>query len=256
MDYKLGKKKAKIDKRTIQFNKIVKAVLPPIPDIFDVDTLVGVKLDNPVYANDKWGDCVIAGRAHMTRRFEAFEQKTILPITDEEVLIQYWEEGRPRCMLLKWFSPRKPDNGLVMLKSLSNWRRNGWVINGKKYNIYAYAGIDWQNHDEVRAAAYLLTGVYCGIDLPDSAMEQFNHHQVWDTVNNSKIKGGHCVYVKRITPNGPICVTWGAEQRMTWNFWDKYVDECYGIVDNRNKFTVNSPVDVDKLDEYLHEITK
>jgi len=41
---------------------------------------------------------------------------------------------------------------------------------------------------------------------------------------------------------------------MTWAFWDRYNDECWGIVDDRDKFVTDSPVDVEALDEYLNEI--
>ncbi len=43
---------------------------------------------------------------------------------------------------------------------------------------------------------------------------------------------------------------------MSWEFWDARVDEAYGIVDNRNAWMgASSPVDVQKLDGYLKEIT-
>ena len=42
---------------------------------------------------------------------------------------------------------------------------------------------------------------------------------------------------------------------MTWAFWEAYTDEAYGIVDDRNDWLENSPVDVEKLDAYLQEIT-
>jgi hypothetical protein len=42
-----------------------------------------------MFGNDVHGDCVIAGRAHQTLRFEDIEQGSVLMITDKEVLKEY-----------------------------------------------------------------------------------------------------------------------------------------------------------------------
>jgi len=42
---------------------------------------------------------------------------------------------------------------------------------------------------------------------------------------------------------------------MTWKFLDKYCDEFRGVVDNRNLWMKDSPVDVKKLNEYLKMVT-
>jgi len=55
--------------------------------------------------------------------------------------------------------------------------------------------------------------------------------------------------------NGLVCMTWGERQHLTWEFWDTYVDEAYGIVDNKNDWIEDSPVDVNKLNSYLQKIT-
>jgi hypothetical protein len=43
-----------------------------------------------MFGNDKYGDCVIAGRAHQTLRFEAVEQKKLISVTEQDVLREYW----------------------------------------------------------------------------------------------------------------------------------------------------------------------
>jgi hypothetical protein len=87
-------------------------------------------------------------------------------------------------------------------------------------------------------------------------MDQFNAGQIWDVVpDDGGILGGHCIYIVAFNATGPICMTWGQRQPMTWAFYDKYCDEGYGVVDDKDKFTVpNDPIDVSKLDEYLSEI--
>lgn len=254
--YKLGKKPAKFDARNLKLRTILKA-LPPIPESWDVDLACDKPVPTPMFANDRWGDCVIAGRAHQTLRFEEFEQDCILPITEDDVLRQYWQEGQRGCALARWLLPR-PDNGLVLLDSLRKWRRDGWEVAGKQYNVYAFAQVERVVYPDVRAAIYLLRGLNCGIMLPKSAQGQFAEDKPWSVVAGPDGTvgswGGHCVYVGAYSPEGLTCVTWGKKQLMTWEFWDRYCDEAYAIVDNRNRFTENSPVDVELLDGYLSQL--
>lgn len=257
-ELKLGKLPATVDKRTIELPDIFKRrELPPVPDIFDVDQTLGLALPMPMFANDKWGDCVIASRAHLTLRFEGFEQKKVLRITDEEVLNEYWREQQP-CTLKRALSDR-PDNGLNELESLKAWRK-GWKTGGKGYNIYAFAGINWRAHLQIMASIYLLGGAMVGVALPVSAQAQTGQSLVWDVDSSSQGEPGswglHAVTLKAYNTIGPIGVTWGALQQMSWSFVDRYFDEAYGIVDNRNRFTRNSPVDVERLDSYLSEIKR
>jgi hypothetical protein len=257
MEYKLGKLKPRIDSRTLKLAQVFRAgIIPPVPETFDVDTGLDMTISHPVFSNDSWGDCVIAGRAHMTKRFEGFEQKQEIPISDEEVLNEYWAEqgyvsGHWKLPCLQ---PKKPDNGLVMLDSLNAWRK-GWQAAGKTYSVHAYSGINWLNHDEVKAAVVYLRGDYAGLALPNSAKNQ----ETWDvTAGDEGLPGSwgnHCVFIKAYDKDTLTCITWGGLQKMTWAFADMYKDEDYAVVDDRNNFTSNSPVDVETLENILHQIT-
>src|SRR5260370_30532458 len=46
----------------------------------------------------------------------------------------------------------------------------------------------------------------------------------------------HYVYISGYTPAGPVCVTWGRKQQMTWAWVNKYCDEAYAIVDAKDTF--------------------
>jgi hypothetical protein len=59
-----------------------------------------------MFANDQYGDCVMAGRAHQTLRFELAEQKKVIAISDEDVTREYFQETGVA------------DSGLVVLDSL------------------------------------------------------------------------------------------------------------------------------------------
>src|SRR5262245_42313096 len=87
---KLGVILAPPDPRTLQLMSVVRATYQP-PAAYDVDAkLPGIH--NPMFANDRLGDCVMAGRAHATRRFEAYETGKAPWITDNEVVNEYFAE--------------------------------------------------------------------------------------------------------------------------------------------------------------------
>lgn len=218
--YLLGKKPAEKDARTLQWNSIIKAKVA-VPDEYDFDTTHRPIAPLPMYANDRYGCCVISGRAHQTLRFEILEQKQVIAISDREVVSQYLKETGGR------------DSGLVVLYSLRSWRR-GWRAGGRIYTIQAFANVNPLDHNAVKEAVYLDAGVGIGLSLPASASKQINQGQIWDV---SRIGGrpgswgGHYVYIVGYNKTGPVCVTWGRKQAMTWAFWDKYCDECYAIID-------------------------
>ena len=252
MDLRLGKLAVKHDKRTLQLQTILKMKeLPPIPQAYDCDTALPDTIPLLIFANDKWGDCVIAARANQTLRLECFEQKKVITISDSNVLNEYWKEQGTSC----W--RKHPDNGLNILNSLKAWHK-GWKAADRTYDIYAFGEVTSLNHREVTAAIYLLTGAIAGLQLPVSAQAQFESGQPWDITSgpgaNPGSWGGHCIYLPAYNDIGPICETWAKKQQMTWAFWDRYNDECWGIVDNRDNFVSNSPVDVSLLDQLLKEI--
>ena len=259
---KLGKLPAKIDTRTIPFRKITRA-MPPPPDIWDNDVMYPGFSDTYMYGNDQWGCCAISARAHQTLRFELKEQGKEILITTNEVLSEYWyEQGslpttiKKFCIeTLKWES--RPDNGLVLLDSLNCWRKQGWKTNKQLYSIYAFSAVDWKDKIDVKNCIYLLDGGIAGFLVPRSSETQFNKGEIWSKVtDDGGIMGGHAIYVVGYNEWGPVCMTWGKKQQMTWEFWNTYVDEFYGIVDNRNNWMGDSSrIDVAVLDNILKAIT-
>jgi len=242
---KLGKLPAEIDERTIPLTKLlVPAKLPPIPYTYDaVDSLRVV--DNYTFNNLMYGDCVIAARAHQTLIFEKFEQGLFFLVSDEEVVAQYFLETGGL------------DTGLVMLRSLNRWRKEGWRVDNQTYRIHAFAGVDWKDVKQTRQAIYLLRGLQAGMRVPRYAMEAFDnkvYHWELQTGNN-EILGGHAIYVTGYNAIGPRVMTWGQRVQMTWAFWLQYIDECYAIVDDKDLWLgENSQLDVTLLDHYLREI--
>jgi hypothetical protein len=225
--FKLGKAPAKKDARNLKFKTLLRARLPALPKSYDFDhTHPGIP--TPMFANDVYGDCVIAGRAHQTLRFEDIEQGSALMITDKEVLKEYLKETGG------------VDSGLVVLASLNEWRHQGWKVGKHSYRIKAFAEVAFRNKDEVRQAIFADVGIGIGVQLPNAAKKQIQSGQPWEVTRGPDSRpgswGGHYVYVPGYTPSGPVCVTWGRKQQMTWAWLKKYCDEAYAIFDAKNRF--------------------
>ncbi len=240
MQYLLGKAPPKKDERTLTLRAVMPVDKLAIPDSYDNDA--GKNIPTPMFANDVYGDCVIAGRAHMTLRFESAEQGRVIAVHDGDVIREYDRESGGI------------DSGLVMLDSLKAWRR-GWTAAGENYDIHAFAALNPRDASEVKAAISSLSGAYVGVALPLSAQEEVQNRQPWTQISdNPGSWGGHCIYIPAYDQDGLTCITWGQRQRMTWEFFAAYCDEAFAICDDRDKWLINSPVDVAKLDRLLAEV--
>jgi hypothetical protein len=185
--FKLGKAAAKKDKRNLKFAAVLRSTAPSLPNNYDFD-VAHSGIPTPVFANDHYGDCVIAGRAHQTLRFEDIEQGSVLMITDKDVLKEYFKETGG------------PDSGLVVLDSVNEWRQKGWKVGKHNYEIQAFAQVDFTNKDEVRQAIFSDVGLGFGVQLPNDAKTQIQAGQKWDVTTGRNSKpgswGGHYVYVR------------------------------------------------------------
>jgi hypothetical protein len=66
--------------------------------------------------------------------------------------------------------------------------------------------------------------------LPASAQDQ----KVWEVGHGKGSEkgswGGHAIAIVDYDKDGLVCVTWGAELRMTWSFFARYCDEAYAAI--------------------------
>lgn len=246
--FKFGKKKARRDRRNLMFAAILRAPVK-LPSAWDFD-VTHRGIPTPMFANDVYGDCVIAGRAHQTLRFELMEQGARITIKDSDVLREYLKETGG------------VDSGLVVLDSLVAWRKRGWPVGSGKtkrtYRIRAFSELAPLNHGQVKQAIYLDVGVGIGLSLTDAAVEQTQTGQVWDLVPGPRgqpnRRNGHYVYVSGWNPAGPVCVTWGRKQQMTWRFFDACCDEAYAIIDAIDTARKKKALDTRKLEAFLKSL--
>lgn len=235
---RFGKKEAKQDPRNFKMAALLKAETAPASYNFDNKHR---NIPTPMFGNDQYGDCVIAGRGHQTLRFEHVEQGKILPITDADILKEWRLENG------------NTEDGLYILDSLNLWRKKGWTAAGKNYKIRAFAEVNPQNLSEVKRTIYSDIGIMTGFSLPDSWSDEFSKGKPW---SNTKLPpdpyNGHCVLIVGYSKQYLTCITWAKRQKMTWPFFQRYCDEAYGVIDATNSRSVNEQV----LGELLDKVHK
>jgi hypothetical protein len=216
-DVKLGKLAPVIDSRTLKMKTYMNMVMLPTPP--DPVIWSSKVASWPMLLNNKIGNCTLAGALHQQQAWSANAGGLFVP-TDAQALAAYESLG---------YDPNDPttDQGEDMLTVVKFWKDTG--IGGNK--IGAYAAVDPLRRSHVTAAAWLLGGLFCGVELPNTAQGQL----VWEVRDNSGVDGqpgswgGHCVYFVDCDSIGPWVITWGGILHVTWRFWEAYFSEAFAI---------------------------
>jgi hypothetical protein len=168
-----------------------------------------------VDGNDLYGDCVFADCAHQEMLRTANVGTIVIPTT-QQVLALY--------SAVTGFDPNNPysDQGADEQTVVLYLTATGWL--GRK--LYAHASLDPTQFDQIKWVVCLFGASRLGINLPASAINQFNAGQPWDYVAGSPLDGGHDVPVVRYDADGTIwVVTWGKLQPVTPAFMAAHYDD-------------------------------
>lgn len=187
------------------------SALPNPPPRVDYAPLVATW---PMFGNDRLGDCTAAGAGHLEELWSAEVDGQPFVATDDDV-VRFYE-------ISTGYNPSDPDTdqGGDMLTVLRAWRKTG--IGGRQ--ILAFAEVDASKQAEVRTALWLFSGLYVGVRLPKSAMDQFQQGTPWEVVyDDGGILGGHCVPAVAYDENGVTFVSWGRTVQAGWDWWSSYV---------------------------------
>lgn len=210
---KLGRAPQRVDERTAKFATYTTTALPAAPSKIAWGTHVPTF---PMYGNDRLGDCTCATVGHQAQVWTSMNGEIWTP-TEQEVLDLYWATG-------------SEDTGRVEIDVLNYWRNVGFGQRQDK--IAGYMQVNTRNFAEVKQAIWLFGGLYIGIALPITAQNQ----SVWKLVSNAGTDaqpgswGGHAVNVTAYNSSYITVATWGMRMRMSWGFWNKYVDEAYAVL--------------------------
>jgi hypothetical protein len=220
---RLGRKAIKTDSRTLRLARYFTPELPAPPP--HRNWTRGIKSWG-MLGNDTLGDCTCAAVSHAVQVLTT-NASTEAVVTEAETITAYEN----------WcgYNPADPstDQGGVCLDVLNDWRQQGFA----GHALTAFASALPANTQHIQQAINLFGGVYIGLGLPISAQAQTGNGGTWAVVpqdaagdSTAGSWGGHCVFVCSYDATGLLCITWGALQKMTWGFWNTYVDEAYALI--------------------------
>jgi hypothetical protein len=166
--------------------------------------------------NDKFGDCVEADCGHTLMLRTANTGKIVVP-TEQDVLDLY--------TALTGFNPANPgsDQGTSETACCEYMVSHGFL--GHKAD--AIGTVDPGNLNHVRWCVQLFGSCRLGINLPQSAMDQFDAGQPWEVAGNAAIVGGHDVPIVDYDSDFFYVVTWGRLQAVAPSFVTTYAEEAH-----------------------------
>lgn len=228
-DLRLGKQPATKDSRDFKLASYLTAPkLKTAPKGYGHQGLVQKPWG--MLANDRWGDCAVAGPMHAAMLWNAAAGRQISFTSQEAVqtysnITGFDEHAGPP-------GQNPTDRGTNMRDALKYRQKVGLVdSDGHVHKIGAYLSISPKDTTALLRALYLFEAVEIGFEFPASAMTQFNQGRPWSLVPGSPNIGGHDVpLVGRPTAEGLLGVTWGRLQRMTFGFYRSYNDEAWVVV--------------------------
>jgi hypothetical protein len=236
-DFKLGRRAVRHDPRTLRLAKYLELDKLPVPPTAKSWTAPPY----PVFANDSVGDCTCAAAGHATLTWMRHTPEPDRKVSTDQILSAY--------AAVSGWDPEDPstDRGAVELDVLNYWRRKG--IAGHK--IGGYVAVDPGKATHVRLAIDLFGGIYIGAALPLTARDQIEAGEPWKPVHSAHGAdepgswGGHAMFVPAYTSQSLVAITWGREQRMSWLWWGRYVDEAYAILSSDFLSQGKSPDGID-----------
>lgn len=222
MTIKLGRRPARRTRRNLLSALAMVRALDPLgsPPAASNDYTAAVKIPWPMFLNDILGTCVPADTAHTLMLRTANAGSIIVP-SDADVEYLYEKVGG--------YDPEfsdATDNGCDESSMEEYLQSTGFI----GHKATATGTVEPSNLDHVRWCIQLFGSCRLGINLPQSAMNQFNASQPWTVIGDASFLGGHDVPLVGYDASWFYGVTWGAPIKIAPNFILEYVDECHSEI--------------------------
>lgn len=180
-----------------------------------------------MHLNDTWGCCVLASAANIVQQQTFYGQGTEAVVPDDAVLQAYEAVG--------YFNPSSgppgsnpTDNGVQIPDGLDYLKKTGMC----GHTIAGYGHVERHKVSRIRTAIREFGVVCAGVNMPSSAMIQFDNQQPFDynpKANNS-VEGGHCICLCGYSSDGFLAWTWGRTVKVTWSWWAEFGSEAWPVV--------------------------
>lgn len=211
----LGRKPPRRAKKAPRLADYLETGGTPPPDTFDLGAKAQTSIAH-MYANDRLGDCVLAGKHHSLGLWSGNDAPNqVVLATDQEVVDAYHRI----C--------GAGDNGCVITDVLDAFKSGGLMAGGQAHKIDGYVAVDWPDKLQTMVAMYLFGPLTIGVNLPQA----WTSSDIWD-VTNSQIVGGHDVCTVGYDAQGVTIASWGRTYKITWAAWTsrKWLEECWALL--------------------------
>lgn len=188
--------------------------LPTPPATVEVPGQKDIGAYYPMDGNDRYGDCTIAGAAHLVEGWDLLSgAHEYLPSSAE--VVEVWRELNGDT-----------EEGLVEAEVLKHWQTVG--LFGEK--IAGYAPVSSTSLLEWHQAIAFYGGMYLGINVGQPQQEQFSRGEEWTWVDGQE-EDGHCVVALGYGPHGGLHVaTWGGIAVLSPGFLAHGLEEAWAVL--------------------------
>jgi hypothetical protein len=202
---------------------------PPPP--YSVDWMTRVPDDAwGMLGNDRYGDCVWAGLAHLLMANAAYGLGETITFTDDAVLAAYTD--------VTGFDPDDlaTDQGTVIQDALAYTQLDLGGVGGVDSGVGGDVVGDAVGVGEAGDRAHdLFGGLLNGFSVYAFAMTEFDQGRPWTQLppeSRGPLEGGHCVPTMKVAegPHFHRCVTWGRPQPIGPRFWSRYFWESWAVI--------------------------
>jgi hypothetical protein len=221
MPYKLGRKPPILTMRSMRLAIATAKALDPlgVPPDESNDYIKSVNPNCPMFGNDQYGDCTAADTGHMLMVRSANVGMPMTP-TLQDVLNFYSDTTDPP------FDPNdaSTDNGANEVDVLNYLKSTGFL----GHKLDSYGSVDPVDYNHMRWCVQLFGGCRIGVNLPQSAMDQFDANEPWDIKGDLTIVGGHDIPIVHYDPSYYYVCTWGRwKQPVTRAWMERFCDEAH-----------------------------
>ncbi len=199
--------------------------------------------------NDQEGDCFWAGACHESMMLHADAGSNIPMFTTRTAFHDYHDA-----------TGTSEDVGTDLLDGMHYRQKHGITdALGQRHKIDFYAALKPGDLHALDLAVYLFGAAGIGVQLPDSAEQQFNSMEVWSVEPGAEVIGGHYVpCVGRNSHGNYLIVSWGRLQAVDPEWIEEYMDQGAVIISKeRLRATGLSPQGFNwaKLEDDYHQLT-
>jgi hypothetical protein len=193
------------------------ATLPAPPAARGVPAVKSWGMDG----NDEYGDCVICGFAHSLNAWDHLVGIDDVVPSLSTCISQY-------CASTGCVSPGDAnDTGLLISDMLPIWQSEGLFNPVNK--IVKFAQVNHQSLLEIHQSVAAYGVCLVGVNLPQSAEDQFDEGKPWTPAGDAPI-GGHCIVIVGYNAQWLYAVTWGRVVAISWSWWLEYGMEAWVII--------------------------